>query len=639
MTKEYRLFGLSEDEIYRRLQQAAVHLPGVKVHRDGEETVLWVQADDTAAQQLEDLFGVYIVSRAGESLPRRVVDLLKAQGLTLATAESCTGGLVAQQLTAVPGCSQVFGTGVVSYSCACKQSLLGVREETLTACGAVSAATAGEMARGVRRQSGAALGVSVTGEAGPVPAEAQPVGTVFIALADAKRTWVKELHIDAPGREAIRRAAAGHVLDLVRRYLEAYPAVMAGGQLHRAASYKREIPRTTGPRMKRLLARLLPWQGDSPRRLLLKSVAWVSALTLVVGSMLAGYRYLLAPGNNQELQESLGDIYWGHDEDLTEDTPAGAYPAGMMTQFRGLYDRNSDVRGWIRIPDTAIDFPVMTYRGGYYQNHSFLDQYSVYGQPYFGEDTVISPLAADRTMTIYGKNTGGGQMFSDLLSYRRIAYLREHPLMEMNTLYATGRWEIFAVLVADERNKKELDYARTTFADEADYVAYLKDLQRRSLFLTDSTVTAKDRVLLLSTDAQQVYGFSGARLVIAARLLTGESTVTYRANNRVRYPAAMSGPVHTTQPTTTTVATEATAVSTTATSAAVTTVTTLTIADETTATTEVPTTANTDVTVAVTTATTPTTAAGTTTATEGAEDGLTTTTTHREVPTHADIGD
>ena len=99
---------------------------------------------------------------------------------------------------------------------------------------AVSAETAREMADGVRRQAGADIGIAITGEAGPQAAEDKPVGTVFVALADAKRSWVKELHLDATAmdRAVVRRVAASYGLDLLRRYLQAYPTVMAGGERH-----------------------------------------------------------------------------------------------------------------------------------------------------------------------------------------------------------------------------------------------------------------------------------------------------------------------------------------------------------------------------------------------------------------------
>ena len=149
----------------------------------------------------------------------RAVALLREKGLTVATAESCTGGMIAAAITDVAGASRVFGTGVVSYSCDCKMKLLGVSAATLEAEGAVCAATAAQMAEGVRRVGDAAIGVSVTGEAGPIAAENHPVGTVFIGLADESGT-VTEEHLFTGDRTAIRRQAAEAVLALLVRRLE-----------------------------------------------------------------------------------------------------------------------------------------------------------------------------------------------------------------------------------------------------------------------------------------------------------------------------------------------------------------------------------------------------------------------------------
>ena len=153
------------------------------------------------------------------ALATRAVALLKDKGLTVATAESCTGGMIAAAITDVAGASRVFGTGVVSYCNACKMKLLGVSAETLDAEGAVSAATAAGMAEGVRRVGDAAIGVSVTGEAGPIAAEHHPVGTVFVGLADEYGTLTEQYHFDGD-RAAVRRQAARAVLSLLIRRLE-----------------------------------------------------------------------------------------------------------------------------------------------------------------------------------------------------------------------------------------------------------------------------------------------------------------------------------------------------------------------------------------------------------------------------------
>ena len=304
--KEYRIFSVSE-ELLRKMLADILDDSGATLSYEAGEGILTLTApSETVADMTEVVtqrLGSCVYSLSGESLEQRVVALLTAHGKTVATAESCTGGLVSSRLTGVSGSSRVFGTGVVSYSWDCKQKMLQVSPDTLQQEGAVSAEVAGQMARGVRQTADADIGVSVTGEAGPNPAE-QPVGTVFIALADAKRTWVCELHLEGE-RDSIRQLATNHVLFLLYRYLEAYPTVMAGGISNRSA--QRSIPRTQGDVNPRLLSRLLPWRGDSFHRVLLKCGVWVAVLALLGNGVYAGYRYLLAPDINRQLQDSLGD--------------------------------------------------------------------------------------------------------------------------------------------------------------------------------------------------------------------------------------------------------------------------------------------------------------------------------------------
>ncbi len=555
MTQVLRVYGLSENALRHRLADlCAAHGVGVTLSVSGDHATVTLTTPDEemeewVAEATLCLRG-YVYSHSDESLAAAVVGLLTAHGLTVATAESCTGGLIAAALTDVAGASRVFGTGVVSYANDCKEKLLSVSPDTLSNHGAVSAAVAGQMARGVRRSADAAIGVSVTGEAGPIPSEDHPVGTVFVALADKKRTWVEQLHLTGD-RAAIRAAAADRVLWLLWRYLSAYPAVMAGGESHRAAQ-KREIPRTKGDAHPRLLSRILPWRGDSRRRWLIKWTALLAALAVVSTCLWAAYNYLWVPDRNRQLQDSLGDLYY-ESTDLTDGAADSAYPEGMLAVFRGLYDMNADVGGWIHIPDTGVDYPVMQYADGYYRNHNFDKEYSTYGQPHLDEHF---SLEHPQLQIVHGRNTGDGQMFSDLLNYRRVAYLREHPVIEMDTLYGTACWQIFAVCVRDSR-----DEDRFNLQDEPkDYDDFVDMLLRRSLFLSDLTVTGEDSLLLLTTNAQREYGFNGAQLVIAARRVEVAATeTTYRVNNRAVMPSVLSGTTtRTTRSTTTTTVTTTT---------------------------------------------------------------------------------
>ncbi|MCH8969562.1 MAG: CinA family protein [Planctomycetes bacterium] len=148
----------------------------------------------------------------------RVAELLKKHNRTVATAESCTGGLIAKLLTDIPGSSEYFIEGVVAYANQAKTRLLGVPTELITEHGAVSQQVAAAMALGCRAKSGADFALSTTGIAGPTGGTPEkPIGLVYIALADEHGCHVEELRLDPTlSRDEIRRHASEDVL----RFLE-----------------------------------------------------------------------------------------------------------------------------------------------------------------------------------------------------------------------------------------------------------------------------------------------------------------------------------------------------------------------------------------------------------------------------------
>jgi nicotinamide-nucleotide amidase len=149
-----------------------------------------------------------------------VLQAARYWGARIATAESCTGGLIAGALTDVAGSSDVFERGFVTYSNAAKQEMLGVKAETLATVGAVSEEVAREMAEGALRASHATLAVSVTGIAGPGGSEFKPEGRVCFGLAQAgKATQVETVDFGPLGRAAVRRAAVEHALQLLANAL------------------------------------------------------------------------------------------------------------------------------------------------------------------------------------------------------------------------------------------------------------------------------------------------------------------------------------------------------------------------------------------------------------------------------------
>jgi len=152
-------------------------------------------------------------------LEETIVRLLASRKQTIALAESCTGGAIADRLTNVPGASAVFLAGLVTYSNEAKQKFLGVRAETLAQHGAVSEATVREMAEGARDATGADYAISVTGIAGPGGGTPEkPVGTVWIGVASAAGT-IAQRRFNAFDRETFKNVTSQHALDLLRRQM------------------------------------------------------------------------------------------------------------------------------------------------------------------------------------------------------------------------------------------------------------------------------------------------------------------------------------------------------------------------------------------------------------------------------------
>lgn len=171
--------------------------------------------------EIENLAGDIIFGYGDEQLQDAVYKLLKEKNLKIATAESCTGGMLGEFLTSVPGISDYYEMGMVTYSNDVKEKLLGVSHDTLLKYGAVSEFTAKEMAAGILKESGADIGIGITGIAGPGGGTAEkPVGLVYVGLADSKGTVTfKELHLTG-SRERIRRITVKNALNMVRLHIK-----------------------------------------------------------------------------------------------------------------------------------------------------------------------------------------------------------------------------------------------------------------------------------------------------------------------------------------------------------------------------------------------------------------------------------
>lgn len=227
-----KIFGIGESEIEMRIMDLIDNQsnPTIAPYAGTGEVSLRVTARGRDRKEVETLIAPvikeirerlypHVYSEAGETLEEVVLKLLKEKGWTLSTAESCTGGMLASRIVSVPGASEVFDRGFITYSNEAKIQELGVSQDTLDRWGAVSRETAEEMAMKLVEKTKTAAGLAVTGIAGPGGGTPEkPVGLVYVAAALNGRVESVELNLRGE-RERIRTVSCHHALDLLRKML------------------------------------------------------------------------------------------------------------------------------------------------------------------------------------------------------------------------------------------------------------------------------------------------------------------------------------------------------------------------------------------------------------------------------------
>lgn len=228
-----RTFGIGESSMAERVNDLFdAQNPTVAPYAKDGEALLRVTAMAKTKEDAESLcepiieeikkrLDAYVYGVDYNCIEEAVVGMLKEHHLKVATAESCTGGLIAKRITDVPGASEVFECGIISYANEIKHKVLGVSEDDLNKYGAVSEPVAKQMAQGALKVSGADIAVSVTGIAGPdSDSTGKPVGLVYIALADKENVWVREIRTSRRDRSYNRYVSASNALNMIRLYID-----------------------------------------------------------------------------------------------------------------------------------------------------------------------------------------------------------------------------------------------------------------------------------------------------------------------------------------------------------------------------------------------------------------------------------
>ncbi len=571
---------------------------GVKAEMTDEDTILNIEISPENGYSLTDSalskIGEVIKERLsqnileqGGSIQEAVVELLKARGMKLATAESCTSGLISSKITEVSGASSVFDFGISAYSNEIKMNALNVSPAVIEKYGAVSGQTAAQMAIGAMRVSGADIGLSVTGVAGPEPSEGKPVGLIYLGMCDKMGLWVLKLTLDGKkyDREQIRERAANLGLDLLRRYLSfenfapklyrgdeeyvitvdsvsmfsvkrdiSYPEANfeispinfstdydnyteeIGCQEKQKASSEGNInlnhTKNNNVRQEKstffcFIKKVLPWVGDSTPLLIRK----MTALMLCVVSFAFSIWIVADFSGKSKAEEYSNQLYDEYTEYINNFDAFYKDENGVFKVFSSLYKKNNDLGGWISNKNLDINAPVMKSDSEYfYKNHNFYKKPFSDGSVYTDFRCDISAETRSKNIIIYGKNDSEGLVFGNLDNYLEMDYYLENPTITYNSL--NNRGEYIIVSVVKLYSVADFNYSTVSFATDIEINKYINMFAERSLFTPSISASASDDLLTLVTD-----GDGSSRIMILAKRITDNddlSGLTAEVNLRVK---------------------------------------------------------------------------------------------------------
>ena len=551
------------------------HLQVSSRHRSGDYEIYLeaTGADQTEADSylqkaiahMQQTFGIYLYCIGNRELPQIVTDGLTQHSLSLATAEWGTGGLFRQQLSAVYGSAGCYRAAYddthIGRELELPRRLLQQPEEN-------AAAIAGHLAAQSRRAGHTNLGLGIF-----CPPEG---GQLYVALADKSRVWNRRLTVP-PARQAdTAQIAVWQAMNVLRLYTAQYPRQLPGGtelsglEKHagRSSLFSRKGSESQNPKGMAALSNPEGKEQDrkmnkkrqsgegtaaanaAPAAEALKGTNLIQrvkmkaltkndkirliALGVCLIVFLASLIYIvnnkLQSVNNGKLSEELSGLY---DPDATTGLKVEGYPEDYIPGFEALYLRNPDIAGWVKIPDTKLDYAVMQAEDNDKYHRTDIDlKPNDWGIPYV--DFRVDQSKPSYNTVIYGHNMGDGTMFGYLQAYKKLSYYQQHPLISYNSVYRKDMYKIFAVVVC-KADDPDFDYHN--FIDSDDDAAkneYIEKIMERSIIKTTVDVKATDRLLTLSTcdytfrdpDTNKLI----ARLVIFSRAVREGESETVNVN-------------------------------------------------------------------------------------------------------------
>lgn len=574
------VFGLSELQVKSALEKLITRSknPVVSVRSKRGEVQVHItaraksktEAAALSAPVLKEILGilgdaVYGVDQP--NLPEVAVGALLTNRFTMAAGEAGTNGMLGEMLTQIEQSQKAYLFGVAANSDRIKREALNVPEKTLKKYGSVSAQTAAAMAAGAMEHARSTVGIGICGSTGGHGEDMKKSGFFYIAVCDHESVWIKELQMDAStDAEYQRYMACLTALNVMRQYVAALPSRLSGGTPLRAALAgkvmgmgRQDVPAPRGgkaaqtptaarsaaasrekqPWYKRLVGAIFPHKGDSASDIVRKSILIIAVVVFTASVTYLSVFYYQSL-SNKAMNETFSDMYVaGMDEDAEIEIPDD-YPAEYQKKFAALYDINPDIAGWIQIDGTKVNYPVVQYvDNDYYLRRDFYRNSNQHGVPWLEYRDTLKPQS--QNYVIYGHNMTDGQMFGELMSYKDINYLKEHPIITFDDVYRDNKYKIFSVFTTNTRPEHgEVFYYNlyTDFEDDAEFTQFVNELNARSFYVSNVDVQPSDQLITLSTCS---YEYADFRTVIVGRKLReGEkedgSDLQYAWNSNIKRP-------------------------------------------------------------------------------------------------------
>ncbi len=408
-----------------------------------------------------------------------------------------------------------------------------------------------------------------------MPTAKERAASAIVAASFSGHVLTKEIPIsNFSNVKQLESACVSQALNLARKFAESHPALpegakaalVSGGAAVAAKSrnpVKKEDTAVSSGKAKkkeslpkRIISSIFPQKTDSKKEKMRK-LGLILCICVFCGSM----AYLLnhrqqgveAGKENEKFNDLINQVDKGEinleDFGVTEEDIANVEPE-ILDKYKPFVAMNSDMVGWISIPDTAVNYPVVqTYDNEYYERKGFDGEYDYYGVPFLDYECRIDidPERESDNMIVYGHNIGNdGLMFNPVSKYKQLDFYKQHPIVRFDSIYREQQYKIFAVMIVNAepaqdngtvfRYNEDIDFIR-----DEDFNAYVAEIRKRSMWDIDVDVTPDDNLLMISTCC---YDFRpGARCVVVARALReGEDptvdTSTAKVNADAYYPKA-----------------------------------------------------------------------------------------------------